>query len=253
MLTDEYRKMYEHEQTHWWYQGLHELVEHFVRARKSGEPLSMLDAGCGTGRMMEILGRHGTVDGFDCSQEAVSYCRKRGLSRLDVVDLGQWVPEACSYDLVTCLDVICCLDDEQYIGSFHRLASAIRPGGVLLLNLPAFHCLRREHDLAVGSKRRFRRKEVEAELVRSGLTPIVSTYRLPLLFPLILSMKALSPLKRARPVPESDLSHLPGWINELLLLFNRIENRMITSGFRLPFGSSLFVVAEKPGPRNGFL
>ena len=79
MEKNEYAKMYGLENTYWWYRGLHELIERYVQrhAKKTVGPLFVLDAGCGTGRMLEILGNYGIAEGFDYSEEALNFCKKK--------------------------------------------------------------------------------------------------------------------------------------------------------------------------------
>ena len=77
MNQREYRRMFEVEDRHWWYVGLHELILAQVGriAASAGEPLRILDAGCGTGRLMELLASAGSVEGCDISPDAVAFCR----------------------------------------------------------------------------------------------------------------------------------------------------------------------------------
>ena len=80
MLKSEYQNMYELENNYWWYKTLHSLVEKIVEKQKlSNADLYILDAGCGTGRMLEILANYGHAEGVDYSEQAVMYTKKRGL------------------------------------------------------------------------------------------------------------------------------------------------------------------------------
>lgn len=246
MLKNEYYKMYQFENTYWWYRGLHELIRHFVTKRKrshSGEPLKIFDAGCGTGRMMELLKPLGMVEGIDYSADAVALCRERGLENAREGDLNTWTAPDNSCDIIVSSDVICTSgveDDLAVVVKFHR---ALKPGGLMILNLPAFMALRRRHDIAVFGKRRYRKHRTLKKMKEAGFTPIRATYRLPPLFFVMLLQKHL--LERFdKEKVESDLKPLPNFLNKLLLWLHRIENRMIAWGVSFPLGSSLFLIME---------
>lgn len=251
MDDHEYRLMYEFENDYWWYRGLHDLTRHYVEAHRresvragKAPSLRILDAGCGTGRMLELLTSFGTVEGFDYSAEAVRLCKERGISSVREADLNTWVAPAGAYDVIISSDVICTagvVDDVAVIRQFHH---ALEPGGILIMNLPAFMILRRRHDVAVSGKRRYRRRSALADLREAGFTPVRATYRLPLLFLAALAQKVLAEPFMKGPVA-SDLKPLPTVANEALFGMNRWENRLIAMGIPMPFGSSLFLVARR--------
>jgi len=227
----------------WWYRGIHDLILGYLRKRSAGR-LHILDAGCGTGKLMTLLAPLGEVVGMDASEQALQYCRERGLSRVEIVDLNEWSPVA-SYDVITCIDVLChesVRDIGAVIDQFHR---GLRPGGTLILNLPAFESLRREHDQVVQTVRRLRDEELLPLLRERGFAIELSTYRLPALYYAIRLRKALAP-PRAHTSPESDLKMISPLLGLLLWWMHWLENRAILGGLRFPVGSSLFVVASKP-------
>lgn len=78
MWKQEYTNMFELEDDYWWYRGIHDLNDHFVCEEAAGERLTILDTGCGTGKLMTILDRYGDVSGFDFSEEAIRYSKERG-------------------------------------------------------------------------------------------------------------------------------------------------------------------------------
>jgi len=249
METNEYRKMFEFENDYWWYRGLHELVLHYVaklKKTKPAEDLQIFDAGCGTGRMMEMLDKYGTVEGMDYSDQAISFCKQRGLTQAKTGDLNTWDPPTGLYHIITSNDVIYnagVKDDMAVVEKFHQ---ALKEDGILILNLPAFEILRRKHDIAVSGQRRYRKKKTLMQLRKIGFTPVYAGYRLPPLFLLLLAQKHLvEPFHKG--TIESDLKPLPRFINSFLLWMHRLENKLIGAGIRLPFGSSLFLVCKKNG------
>lgn len=247
MEKNEYYKMHEYEINYWWYRGLHELVQFYINQYKdniNGENLKIFDAGCGTGRMLEILSNFGFTEGIDYSNEAIQLCKERGLKHVKQGDLNTWQPSAETYDVIISNDVICTSgvkDDVAVMGKFYR---ALKKGGILISNFPAFKILRRRHDIAVFSVRRYRKKITLTELKKIGFNSFFSSYRLPHLFWIILFKKYLFESFNKGKI-ESDLKPLPVFFNSVFLWLHRIENWALTKGMLFPFGSSLFVVAKK--------
>jgi 2-polyprenyl-3-methyl-5-hydroxy-6-metoxy-1,4-benzoquinol methylase len=247
MKKNEYYKMYEFENDYWWYRGLHHLTRDYVERLKrtnSNEELKILDAGCGTGRMMELLDPYGNVEGFDHAEEAVALCKERGLKNAKKEDLNTWNPPTEYYDIIVNNDVIYIStieDDMAVVGKFHQ---ALKKNGILILNLPAFKILTRKHDIAVFGVRRYRKRKTLAQLKRIGFVPVHASYRLPPLFFIMLLQKYLADRLQKGNV-ESDLKRLPSFINSILFWMHRVENKIITTGIPLPFGSSLFLVCRK--------
>jgi SAM-dependent methyltransferase len=252
MEKNEYYKMFQFENDYWWYRGLHELVLHYVenirntkaKTNNQREPLKIFDAGCGTGRMMELLAPYGKIEGIDFSEDAVNLCKKRGLENVLKDDLNSWAAPAEIYDVIISNDVIYnsgVEDDMAVVGKFHQ---ALKPNGLLIMNLPAFEALRRNHDIAVSGIRRYRKKRTLKDLKKIGFTSVHTSYRLPPLFFIMLLQKHL--LERfSKKKAESDLTLLPSAINSFLLWLHRLENKIITTGIPLPLGSSLFLVCKK--------
>jgi len=243
MRIDEYTNMFVLEDRFWWYRGIHDLILGYLRKRASPR-LHILDAGCGTGKLMTLLAPLGEVVGIDASGEAVEYCRQRGLSAVEIVDLNEWSPSA-SYDVITCIDVLCHESVRDIGAVLDQFRRGLRPGGILILNLPAFESLRREHDTVVQTVRRLREEELLPLLLERGFEIERSTYRLPALYYAIRMRKAIAP-PREHASPESDLKMISPLFDTLLWWMNWLENRAILAGFRFPVGSSLFVVARMP-------
>jgi hypothetical protein len=133
-------------------------------------------------------------------------------------------------------------DEARVLASFRR---ALKPGGLLVLNLVAFEFLRSTHDIAVHTRRRYTRPALLDLLRHSGFAVERATYRHCLLFPPVAVYRLM---RRAlhRTAPEetaSDVS-LPGpLVNGLLWQLCRMENRIVQR-WPLPFGTSVFAVAR---------
>ena len=250
MNLREYRQMYEVEDYHWWYVTLHDLITRVVAGerRRAGRDLELLDAGCGTGRLCRLLAPYGDVSGCDLSDEALACCRERGVTAFRA-DLNSLDLPPAHYDVITSIDTLYhqwIAHEAPVLAAFHR---ALKPGGIVVLNLVAFEALRGSHDIAVQTRRRYTRPEVVAMLEQAGFTVELASYRLGLLFPPILLVRLLRRLTTAGiPAGEvrSDVTSPPGLLNGLLARLARLENRIIPH-CPIPFGTSVFVVGRKAG------
>lgn len=247
----EYTRMYEVEDSHWWYVGLHKLILVTIQkeSRSLGRPLVIFDAGCGTGRLCQIMKLHGhRVEGCDASEEALRLCRLRGIDTMARADLNSVELEPGKYDVITSIDVLYHADVTDDIAVMRKLRSGLRPGGMLILNLVAHESLRSTHDIAVHTRERYTRGTLCQRLKEAGFDINFATYRVSILFPFIAVYRLLSRCAVCRETdPDevaSDVSS-PHWlINPLLLKIIELEN-MFLWVTALPFGSSVFVVARK--------
>lgn len=249
MNEREYGRMYAVEERHWWYVALHELVVAAVEEqRRQKGALTILDAGCGTGRLCQLLGHYGEVQGCDLSPLALGFCRERGLTGLFPADLASADLGEGRYDVITSIDVLyhrAIADEAAVLARFHR---ALRPGGLLVLNLVAHEYLRSSHDIAVHTRRRYTRQELVALLEGAGFSVEKASYRLAFLFiPIACYRLAKRFLKRGEPAEsvDSDVSLPAPFLNGLLLRITRAENRLLRR-LSLPVGTSVFVIARRP-------
>lgn len=249
MRHGEYIKMYDAETTHWWYVALHELILRFVPSGKDG--LQIFDAGCGTGRLLQLLSAHGTVAGCDVSETAQYFCRERGLRNIERADLNSMKLGRDRYDVITSIDVLYHRRIRDAGAVLQKLADALRPGGALILQVPAYEWLRSGHDRAVHTGRRFTRTEVVRLLIRCGLRVERATYRVSLLLIPIAAVRLLHRMagRRAHAAPlASDVRRHSRVVNVLLRQVLRAENFLLRR-FSLPAGASVFAVARKPSGR----
>ncbi len=244
MEIDEYRNIFENEREHWWYRGLQSLVISTIRQefKDHRDQLKILDAGCGTGGLLLQLSQLGEAEGIDFSEEGLKFCRLNGLENVARADLNDWTAPENSYDVIVSLDVLCQTEirsDRQCLEQFYK---ALKPGGILILNLPAFDLLKRSHDVFVHSGRRYRKKELRSLLSGAGFQHNKLNYRLPPVFLIICLTKLFTSAKSSA---KSDLQSLSPFWNKLLLAYVTVENWLIRKRFPLLFGSSLFSVSRK--------
>lgn len=249
MNVSEYRRMFNAEDRHWWYVSLHELITSLVAAEaKARGALQIFDAGCGTGRLAELLTPYGTISGCDASPEAIACCEERGLTGMGRISLQEVTLPADHFDVITCIDVLYHRGIVDDVEIMKKLCAALKPGGLLLIHLVADPALYSSHDVAVHTRERYTRAVLQERLERAGLRTERLSYRLTVLFPLIAAWRRLRRHsgEKSRPTETvvSDVSLPPALVNTALLQLMRGENRLLRHA-DLPFGSSLFAICRR--------
>jgi SAM-dependent methyltransferase len=249
MNEHEYALMRQVEDSYWWYAALRESVDSEVKRRLAGNSQArILDAGCGTGGMMEVLRRENPawqISGLDFSPQAIAHTRQRGFTDVTQGSVDALPYPDASFDAVVSLDVLYFdgVDEARAMSEFHRV---LKPGGVLVLNLPAFDVLRGEHDVAVSGVRRYTPSRVRAMLSQCGLEALrVHCWNAWLFLP-ILAWRLLSRVRQSKRsgAAKSDLSMPPTLINKTLTALARIDMSLCRA-IHSPLGTSVQAVARK--------
>jgi len=237
-----YEQMAELDQRHWWFTArrriLAELIERVVQPPKDAR---ILELGAGTGHNLSMLSRFGTVE----ASELDSVARKLASERL-----GREVKEAAlpdlsmfpadSYDLIALLDVLEHVPDDK--GSLAAIRGRLKPGGALLLTVPANRWMWSAHDVAHHHHRRYRKSEIEKLALDAGfrielLSPFNS-----LLFPPIAAVRLLG---KVTGKDDSDDAMPGALVNRTLDTIFGLERSLI-GRVPMPFGVSLVAVLRRP-------
>jgi SAM-dependent methyltransferase len=236
--------MLELDDRHWWYRGRRRII----RAELDRLPLpanaSVLDAGCGSGRTLEELSPYGDVYGIELDPGAADVARARGRGEVQIGRLEALPWEDGRFDLITCLDVIEHTPDDRV--TLRELRRVSRPGGFLLVTVPAYQGLWSTHDVANHHYRRYSRSRLRAAARDAGWGLVRMTSFNGLLLAPAAAVR-LAERRRLRE-PDSDykpeLTLGPDWLNSLLEQPLRIEARWLASGRTMPAGLSLLAVLE---------
>lgn len=246
MEHHEYQTMFELEDEYWWYVGLRDLLNSYLHEFKTKDSRTLLlDAGCGTGALLSMLGSYGVTYGTDLSAEALAFCRKRGLERITQASILQLPFQSGQFDCISSFDVLyhrAVSNDVSALKEYHRV---LTNRGKLFLNLPAFEFLRSEHDRAIHTARRYTRRQVGEMLIQAGFQIEKMTYHNSFLFPFVLATRWMRRHKSQSEPARSDLTRLPGPINRFLTGLLKLENALVRK-IDFPVGSSIFCMAVKP-------
>ncbi len=230
----------------WWYRVKQEIVSSFIEQAAAGKngPLDILEVGCGTGGNLRHFRRFGRVIGIDSDPRLKIFFKKN--KREFRLGRAENLPfPASSFDCVVASDVLEHVEEDSE--AVKQIRRVLRPGGLAVVTVPAFQALFGPSDKHLGHLRRYNPAGLSA--LFDGFEIAYLGYWNSLLF---LPAAALKLFKKAvRAQPSTDLHNLNPFLNELLYQISAFETRIIASGRRLPFGTSLLCVAKKCRERKG--
>ena len=239
------------EDKHWWFVGRRAILECFLRqivkpsasdgiaAAGSETAMRILDVGCGTGANLDMLAAFGNAEGVDVSDEALEFCRKKGLSVQK--GLAEKLPfDDETFDITTALDVVEHLEDD--LAGLRELYRVTKSGGRALIFVPAFMWLWGVQDDVSNHRIRYTRRQIVDRLQKAGFEIERATYANITFFAPILAGRLLMRLTGFKPASENNLN---------ISLLNGIFGKIFSSEslwlkyFNLPFGVSIVLLVRK--------
>jgi len=236
-------RMAELDQHHWWFLARRRILEILIdRIVQLPKKARILEVGCGTGHNLSMLKRFGKVEAseLDPSARALASKRLRGqVKEAKLPDLSMFERDA--YDLVALLDVLEHVPDD--LGSLRAILKRLKPGGALLLTVPANPWMWSAHDVAHHHFRRYTRKQLEELFSKAGLEVQLLSYFNTLLYPLVAAARIIGKMTRKDTADDQ----LPGdVVNGVLGRIFGLESGMI-GRMPMPFGVSLLAIVRRPG------
>jgi len=226
------------EEINWWFRARRDMIARLVHDLSKNARI--LDVGCAGGSLLKSLGELGFANsyGIDLSENAVKACHACGLGNVFHRSGEQTGFPDSHFDLVIASDVLeHIVDGEAVLQEWNRI---LRPGGRIIVFVPAFGFLWSGHDETVHHQRRYSKMALWQAARESGLeVSRLSYWNVALFFP----TAAFRLLFKDR---KGDwLYRLPFLLNELLAAMVGFEN-LILLHCDSPVGVSLFIVAKKP-------
>ena len=235
------------EEWHWWYAVRREILEQKLQPLPIApgpdrDRPRILDLGCGTGGASLVLHHYGDPIAFDRVSGAYALAPDRPYTHRVVGAADRPLPFSDgAFDAAVALDVLEHLDDD--VGATKELGRVIRPGGFLVVFVPAFQLLWGYNDDYSHHRRRYRAREIASVVARGGFAIRERGYFNAALFLPTLGARLL---QRMLPASTNGMEHAgkPGFVNDLLTLAFRAELPLLRK-MPLPFGTSAYCIAER--------
>jgi SAM-dependent methyltransferase len=235
-------RMAELDQHHWWFTARRRILASVIeRIVCPPADARILELGCGTGHNLDMLGRYGGVEASELDDHARALATKRlgrPVAKVALPDLSQF--PADSFDLIALLDVLEHVPDDR--GSLDAILTRLKPGGAVLLTVPANPWMWSAHDVAHHHHRRYRKADIARLATAAGFEiDLLSPFNT-MLFPLIAGVRAIGKL-RGHDSADDSLPSKP--VNAALDRLFGLEAGLI-GRLPFPFGVSLVAVLRRP-------
>jgi len=246
METKAYTLMNQREGSFWWFVGMQKIIDSQLQKYAPKEKNStILDAGCGTGGVFNLLAKYGRVYGVDQSENAVTYAKSKNIAQGVVLSSITSLPYIDnSFDIVVCLDVLYHTrsgnDNHNPLREFYRV---LRPGGMLVAREPAYNWLRGHQDEIVWTKRRYNKNEFVTLISKAGFETERASYVNFFLLPLAVLKRLSEHIYKPDNIIDNTF-HTNWLLNGIFKRILFIEAKLI-SIFNLPFGLSILCIGKK--------
>jgi SAM-dependent methyltransferase len=190
--------------------------------------------------LLDEIGQFGKASGIDMSSRAIEYCKERGLNDVSVGDATVLQYPDASFDAIIILDVIEHIEDDA--AACRELARVLKPGGIVIIMVPAFMFLWGVTDVLSHHYRRYTKREIVARVKGANLSIARATYFNTFLFPLIALVRVTVRLLKIPVTSESEMGGSLG--NAILYAIFRLES-LALKYMNFPFGVSVLLVAIK--------
>ncbi len=235
-----YSLLYQHENNHWWFWVRRKLVHKLIKLY--GPPpgnVSILDIGCGTGKLSEELIKYGDVISIDKSAEAVKFCEQRGLKNIIEISIEDYKTDE-QFDCVIALDVLeHCQDDQKAIKKIYEI---LKPSGIVIIFAPALKMFWGKRDIISHHFRRYDYNGLANKFREAGFEILTQSYFNFFLSPLIFVTRKIINLLKTKADAEFKINS--PLINSICKFIFSLEISLLPK-IKYPFGVSLLGVYKK--------
>ena len=245
MNRNEYRIMYDIERTYWWFKGKQFLINMLLKMHlEVSEESKLLDIGCGTGIILELLKKYGTGYGVELSSLGIRMLRKRKQRLIVQADANRVIPfKNDIFDAIMCLDVLEHLKNDT--GLLKEMLRICKPGGIIIITVPAMMFLWSYHDDALHHKRRYTKAPLVNKMVNLDCRLAKASYFNMIFFLPLLVLRKIKLIFSKTVYSRSDFFiSLPSFLNDFLYLFYVAELKILRLT-NIPFGASVLLVVKK--------
>jgi len=235
-------RMAELDQLHWWFLARRRILATLIkRVVRPPADAKLLEVGCGTGHNLAMLGKFGKVDACELDKCARALATKRlgrQVRNAKLPDLTMF--KRNGYDLVALLDVLEHVPDD--LAALRAIHMRLKPGGALLMTVPANAWMWSAHDSAHHHYRRYSKKQLKRLFLMSGLEVQLLTYFNSLLFPPIALARLIGKVTRRESADDRLPAAPANWLLEKLFG----TERWLLGRLPMPFGVSIVAVVRRP-------
>jgi SAM-dependent methyltransferase len=226
------------DQTHWWYVARRRILSDLIaRVIKPPKDARILEIGCGTGHNFPVLGAYGHVDALEVDAPARAIASERLGREVGSAPLPELTGIAdASYDLIALLDVLEHIEGDR--AALLSIRKKLKPGGAILVTVPANEWMWSAHDTVHHHYRRYNPGTLRAVAAEAGLCVDLLTHFNSLLFPLAALVRIAGKLTGRE---EADDAQPPAPLNALFTGIFGLERHLV-GRLPLPFGISLAAV-----------
>jgi SAM-dependent methyltransferase len=257
---EHFAPLFEAEDNHFWFRSRNRCIAQVLRSLNGfGSVRDVLEIGCGTGVVLAELQRlfpASNVVGVDLFEEGLEFAKRRFQGTLLHGNIFEMSFDRL-FDVIGAFDVIEHLDeDEKLLRVLWRL---VRPGGHLILTVPAHQNLWSYFDEAAGHRRRYSVADLSRKLKWAGFTGVFVTQFMGALFPAMWIKRrflgetatrlSAASAERQQAAVQSDLQVNPV-LNRIFEVLLWPESHLVSRRIRLPLGTSLIAVAQRPNPNS---
>jgi SAM-dependent methyltransferase len=250
MNPAEYAHLDRLDRRHWFYRGKRAIVRHWIARHLALGPDDLLvDAGCGTGTFLEEVAGTCRVLGLDDHAESIAIAGPRLAAvggqvlhtPLERVDL----PDATAA-VVTLLDVLEHTDDDGLV--LREMIRLVRPGGLIVITVPALRALWSDWDVALHHRRRYHRPDLVQVCGQPGVEMLRCTYFNTAALPAVFAVRAWRKLRPPTPGRDRAEDRVPvGFVNRAL--YHTMVTPARWGWLRPPAGVSLLAVLRRTQSR----
>ena len=236
-----FERMRELEDHHWWFVARRAILHSILKRLPTSTDTKILEVGAGTGGNLAMLGAYGSVSAIEPDAAARSIAQQRSIADIEAGVLPNGLPfKDGFFDLVAALDVLEHVQEDE--ASLKAIGRKLRPGGQLLLTVPAYGWLWSEHDELHHHFRRYTKSEFSEVLISAGFKIQKISYFNAFLFPAIFFIRWM---KKMLKITTRDDVMPAGWLNNILRAIFGSE-RWLLRWVNLPFGNSIVAIAYMP-------
>ena len=237
-----YKDMAELQEHHWWFKARKEILGRVLHGIDLPENCEILEIGCGTGGNLSMLASLGTVYGMEMNKQAAQYAKQSSGQPVLEGALPGPIPYQQQFDLVCLLDVLEHIEDDD--SALAAIKPLLKPGGRIVLTVPAYQWMFGKHDVLLHHFRRYTKRSLAERCTGNGITINKLSYFNTMLFPLAAVARIIDRLSSGKQSTGYNIPHRI--VNSLLFRIFRIE-KFFLKHWNLPYGCSLIMLGKIEG------